>query len=176
VRLCSISASAASRSASAVRDVGPQSVDLLLLTGLLGHQLLAALHHLQQRILQRSLPALQRLEFVLELGELFGIHRSRVHQRAVAVFSLAHPVDLGLEAGCLSVEVVDGDLQHGHPVGGGTLLGLKLIEALLLGQSLGAVRDPAQIGVQLGQFQQQTLLRAIGFHHSPHSTGRCGSH
>ena len=50
-----------------------QRLDAALLVGLLGLQLLAALHDLELRILQCRLTALQRLQFVLQLGELLGV-------------------------------------------------------------------------------------------------------
>ena len=98
-------------------------------------------------------------------------------KRAVPVLTLTYPVDLGLEAFDLAVQIVDGDLHHRGPVLGLALGGLQFIEALLLGQGLRAVRQPTQFGVQFGQFQQQTLVCHFSFHgsdHSPDSRGRCG--
>ena len=56
-----------------IGQLGLQLVDRGQLASLLALQLLATLHHLQQRILQAGLAPLQRLEFVLQVGELLGV-------------------------------------------------------------------------------------------------------
>ena len=92
---------------------------------------------------------------MLEVTELLGVaDRSGIQQSAVAVLTLAHRVDLGLEFGDLGVEVLHGERHGGQPIDGGALLGLHLLVALLFGQMGGTVRETVQFPVQLGQFQQ----------------------
>ena len=56
------------------------------------------------------------------------------------------------------------------------VVGLQLLAALLFAQVGGAVCDPAQLGVELGQLEQGMLLPYIGFHRAlQYSRGRCGS-
>ena len=81
-----------------------------------------------------------------------------VEHRAVAVLTLPDRVDLGLELGDLGVQVVERDLQRREPVVGLTVLRLGLFERCCSGRLLGSVFDPAQLGVELGQFEQRTLL------------------
>ena len=127
-------------------------------------QFLAALHDLQQRILQAGLTPLQRLEFVLQLGELLGVDRTRREHRPVAVLTLPDRVDLGLELRHLSVEVLEGDLHSGETVIRLTVRRLRLLELLLFRQILGPVIDAVQLRVELGQFEQRTLLNYFSFH------------
>ncbi len=146
-------------------QIGLQRLDDRLLRGLLVLQLLAMFHHLQQRILQAGLAALQGLQFVLQLRQLLGICHG-LQQRAVPILALAHPVDLRLETRDLSVQVFQRDLQSPQPVAGGDLLGLDPLDLGTLGQVAGAVVHLGQLCVELGDFEQRALLCDFGFHAS----------
>ena len=137
-----------------IGQLGLQLVDLRQLACLLALQLLAALHDLQQRILQAGLSPLQRLQLVLQLGELFGVDSARREQRPIAVLTLPDRVDLGLELRHLRVEVLERDLHSGETVICLTVRRLRLLELLLLGQILGPMIDAAQLGVELRKFEQ----------------------
>jgi len=130
-----------------------QCVDGRLLRGLLCLQLLAAFHHLEQRILQAGLAALQGAQFVLQLRQLLGI-RHGLQQRPVPVLALAHRVDLRLEARHLSVQVLQRNLQGAQPIVDGDLLGLYPLAVGALGQVAGAVVHLPQLGVEFGNFEQ----------------------
>jgi len=131
-----------------------QFVDPLLLLRLLALQILAPLHHLQQRVLQAGPAAFEGLDLVLQLGELLGVHRPGGQQCAVAVLAFAHAVDLVLQLGDLPVEIGQFDLQRTQPVTGRPMLGLHLVEPLLFGQVLRPVVDAGQLGVEPSHFQQ----------------------
>ena len=133
--------------------------------GLLGGQLLAAFHHLQQRVLEVGLPALQGPQLVLQVRKLLGVaHRSGSQQAAVTVLPLADGVDLRLQLRHLAVEVLAGDAEDREAVSNRLMLGLDLLIALLLGQVRGAVRQAAQLGIDTNQLQQGMLLPGISFH------------
>ncbi len=132
--------------------------------GLLIRQFLAPFHELQQRVLQAGLPALQRFQFVLDLGDLFGAHRAAVDQPAVAVLTLTYRVDLALELGHLGFQVFQCDAEDAYPVAGRGVRGLRLVHLLLFGQVLGAVRQAPEFGIDLGQREKRTLLFYFGFH------------
>ena len=136
-----------------------------MLGGLLGGQLLAAFHHLQQRVLEVGLPALQGPQLVLQVRKLLGVaHRSGSQQAAVTVLPLADGVDLRLQLRHLAVEVLAGDAEDREAVSNRLMLGLDLLIALLLGQVRGAVRQAAQLGIDANQLQQGMLLPGISFH------------
>ena len=46
------------------------------------------------------------------------------------------------------------------------MLGLSLLEALLFGQVTGPVFDPAELGIEICQLEQRTLLDDFSFHSS----------
>ncbi|GAB4718894.1 hypothetical protein MOKP125_35920 [Mycobacterium avium subsp. hominissuis] len=133
--------------------LGLQLLERLLLAVQLGLQLLAPLHHLQQRILQAGLATLQGLQLVLKVGQLLGVDRSGLQQRAVAVFALAHRVDLGFQPPHVSIDVFQGDSHRPQPVTGGVVFLLHPLARLLLGQMLGPVRQPGQLGIHVRQLQ-----------------------
>ena len=54
-------------------QIGLQRIDRRHLSSLLCLQLLAVFHHLQQRILQAGLTALQGLQLVLQVRQLLGV-------------------------------------------------------------------------------------------------------
>ncbi len=141
-----------------------QVLDARQLTGLFALQLLATLHHLQQRVLQARLPALQRLQFVLQLFELLGPGAGRVQQGAVAVLALAHRVDFGLQFRHLRVDVLERQAHRGEPVVGLALFGSHLVESLFLGQVGDPVLQLRQFGVEFSQLEQRTLLGYFSFH------------
>ncbi len=153
-----------------VGQLALQLVDRRQLVGLLGLQLLAALHHLEQRILQAGLATLQRLQFVLQLGELLGVDRPRREHRPVPVLALTHRVDLGLELRDLGVQVLERDPHDASRSLASRCSAWVRSKLLLLGQVAGSVFDPAQLGVELGQFEQRTLLDDFSFHDSFLST------
>ena len=95
---------------------------------------------------------------MLEFLELFGTDRSAVEQAPVTVLTLANPVDLGLQPGDLGVEILQCDIENGQPVCGLTLIRQCGVVALLFGKVGGAVRQPTQLGIDLGETQQRTLL------------------
>jgi hypothetical protein len=128
-----------------------QLIDRGQLTCLLTLQLLAPLHDLEQRILQARLAPLQRLEFVLQLGELLGVHGARRKHRSIALLTLPDRVDLGFELGHLPVKVLEGDLYSGETVICLTVRGLRLLELLLRRQILAPVIDATPLRVELGQ-------------------------
>ena len=101
---------------------------------------------------------MQRLEFVLQVGELLGADRSRLEHRAVPVLAAAHRVDLGLELGDLSIQVLERQPQRRQPVVGLAVLGLALLEALLFGQVTGSVLDAAELGVELCQLRAANVV------------------
>ncbi len=138
-------------------------VELVVLLGL---QLLTTLHHLEQRVLQAGLATFQRLEFVLQVGQLLGAGGSRLEHRPVPLLAAPHRVDLGLELRDLGVQILDREPQRREPVVGLTVLGLDLLEALLFGQMTGTVLDPAQLGIEICQLEQRTLLDDFSFHKS----------
>ena len=86
-----------------------------LLGGLLNLQLFAVLHHLEQRVFQTGLAALQGFQLMLQFRQLFGISH-RLQQRTVAILALTYPVDLGLEARHLNIQVFQRNLQGTQPV------------------------------------------------------------
>ena len=57
-------------------------------------------------------------------------------------------------------------LHRGQPVVGVAVFGCDGVEPLLLGEVLGPVLEATELGVDLGQFEQRTLLRDFGFHTS----------
>ena len=61
-------------------QVGLQCLDCALLDSELGLQLLAALHHVQQRIFQAGLASHQCLQLVLQIRQLFSVGRTRLEQ------------------------------------------------------------------------------------------------
>ena len=153
-----------------IGELALQLVDLRQLAGLLTLQLLAALHDLEQRVLQAGLAPLQRPQLVLQLGELFGVDGARREQRPIAVLALPDRVDLRLELRHLRVKVLECDLHGGEAVIRLTVRRLRTLDLLLLGQVLGSVIDAAQLGVELREFEQRTLLNYFSFHVSFLST------
>ena len=148
-----------------------------LLAGLLGRQFLTTFHHLQQGILQTPLSAFQRVQLVLQFLELFGIDRPGVQQAAIAVFTLAHGVNLGLQPGNFGVKVRYQDAESGQSVGSAAFAGSHLVEMLLLGEVRGPVRQSRQLGIEFGQLQERYLLCYFSFHcylrRSQCSTDQC---
>ena len=132
------------------RQVALQRVDECQFLGLLADKLLAALHDLQLLLFEAALPALQRLQFVLQFGDLLGPYRATVHQLLVARFTPTHSVDLGLELRDLLIEITHCDGQRGQPIIGITVLSLDRVEPLLLGKILLAMRQTGQRGVEFG--------------------------
>src|SRR4029450_10467686 len=147
-----------------------QLVDLGKFGGVLTLQLFASLHDLQKRILQAGLAPLQRLQLMLQVGELLGVHGARRQHRPVAILTLTDRVDLGLELGHLRVKVFELDLHSGEAVILFTMRGLRLLELLLRRQILGPVLDAAQLCVELRKLEQRTLLNYFSFHVSFLST------
>ena len=139
-------------------------VDLGELVGLLSLQIFPAFHHLQQRVLQAGLATLQRLEFVLQIGDLLGAGGSGLQHRAVPVLTPPNRIYLGLELGDLGIQVLERKPQRRQPVVGLAVLGLSLLEALLFGQVTGSVFDPAELGIHICQLEQRTLLDDFSFH------------
>ena len=88
---------------------------------------------------------------MLQLLQLLGLHRAAVHQTPVPVLAPPDRVDLGLQPGNLRVEILQCDAQNRQPIGGGALLGLHLLVALLFGQVRRLVRKAGQLGIHLGQ-------------------------
>ena len=95
-----------------------------------------------------------------------ALDRSGFEHRAVPLLAAAHRVDLGLELGDLSIQVLQRQPQRSKPVVGLSVLGLALLEALLFGEVTRAVLDPAELGIEFCQLQQRTLLDDFGFHSS----------
>jgi hypothetical protein len=111
------------------------------------------LHDLEQGILEAPLTSLQCVQFVLQLAEVLDVHRAAVEQRAVAVLALAHGVDLALELGDLSIEVIQRYGQRCELVVRVAMLALDGVEALLLVEVLGAMVETAQISVYRSEFE-----------------------
>jgi hypothetical protein len=142
-----------------------QSIGGCLLPGLLPGQLFPPLHDLQQGVLEVGLSPLEGAQFVLQVRELLGVaHRTGVQQAAVAVLALADGVDLRLQFGHLAIQVLARQRERREPVGDRLVLGLDIIEAQLLGKVAGAMGQPSQLGIQIDEFQQRTLLPGISFH------------
>lgn len=100
---------------------GLQGFEGLLLGVQLGLQLLPTFHHLEEGILQAGLATLQGLQLVLQVRQLFGVGRSRLQQRPVTVFALAHRVDLRFEPLDVGVDVFQGDPHRTDAVAGGVV-------------------------------------------------------
>ena len=107
---------------------------------------------------------------MLQLGELFGVDAPRRKHRPVTFLTLPDRVDLRLELRHLRVKVLERDLHDGEAVIRLAVRRLGPFDLLLLGQVLGPVIETAQLGVELGEFEQRPLLNYFSFHVSFLST------
>ena len=73
-----------------------ESVDAAPALVVIGSELLTALHHLQQCVLEILPPAPQRAQLVGEFLDLLGVDRAAVEQPAIALLALPHRIDLRL--------------------------------------------------------------------------------
>ncbi len=101
---------------------------------------------------------------MLQVGQLLGAHGPTFQHRAVPFLTGLHRFDLGLELRDLGVQVLEREPQRCQPVVGLAVLGLSLLEALLFGQVTGSVLDPAELGIEVCQLEQRTLLHDFSFH------------
>lgn len=91
---------------------------------------------------------------MLQFAQLFGVDRSPLQQRPVAVLALADRVDLALQFRDLTVEILKRDFHHGQLIAGLLMQGPHPVELLLLGEVAGPVVHAAQLGIDLGEVQQ----------------------
>ena len=77
-----------------------------------------------------------------------------------------HRFDLGLELRDLGIQILEREPQRRKPVVGLAVFGLSLLEALLFCEVTGSVLEPAQLGVEVCQLEQRTLLNDFSFHNS----------
>ena len=127
-----------------------------------GGQTLGALHHLQLDVLERGLPAGERVNLVLESLHVLRRSLTRVHPSLVASAALAHELNVGVRLGDLTLDVVESRLgadqvivQYGHLISEHTQLGQR-------GQGRLAVRDLVQSRVQRLQIKQTPLTARVG--------------
>jgi hypothetical protein len=130
--------------------------------GDVGGQGLGALHHLELDVLERGLPACERLNLVLEGLHVLCRSLARVHPGLVAAAALAYELNVGVGLGDLALDVVQSRLgadpvtvQCGH-------LNLERAQLGKLGQGRLAVRDLVQSRVQRLQVEQTPLTARVG--------------
>src|SRR4051794_33208141 len=124
---------------------------------------LPALHQLEHLVLQVGLPPVQRLQLVLQAGDLLG-RRPGVDPRLVPRRPLADGLDVGLQPLLLAVEVTDLGLGPDDVVGEGPLRLLGRLDGGELGEGAPAVSELREGDVLGSEGQQLLLVEVVSLH------------
>ena len=125
---------------------------------------LALLHDLELLVLEHALPAGEGLELVLQVGGLLGAHAGAREDLLVAVGPGADPLDVAFEAPDVAIQVARPGLHLHQRVLRRAHRRLGRGQLGVLGQGPPAVREPRELGVDVGEVQQASLGGGVGLH------------